>query len=147
QKPAQPQNVTGTVSSNNITVNVSHNGASTSFSAGVQLPGGAGPFPAVIVLGGFGADTSTILNNGVAVISYNPFSVGQEGTPRGNKQGAFYDIYGSSSSTGLLVAWAWGASRIIDVIEQSGGNILRADAMGVTGCSRYGKAAFVTGAF
>jgi hypothetical protein len=72
--------------------------------------------------------------------------VGREGTPRNNKQGAFYSIYGSSSSTGLLVAWAWGVSRIIDVIEQSGG-ILKADAMGVTGCSRYGKGAFVIGAF
>jgi hypothetical protein len=38
-------------------------------------------------------------------------------------------------------------SRIIDVIEQSGGSILRADATGVTGCSRYGKGAFVTGVF
>ncbi|MDW6063775.1 hypothetical protein SAZ11_44685 [Streptomyces sp. FXJ1.4098] len=38
-------------------------------------------------------------------------------------------------------------SRIIDVIEQSGGNILKADAMGVTGCSRYGKGAFAIGAF
>jgi hypothetical protein len=46
-----------------------------------------------------------------------------------------------------LAAWAWGVSRIIDVIEQSGGNILRANATGVTGCSRYGKGAFVTGAF
>jgi cellulase/cellobiase CelA1 len=38
-------------------------------------------------------------------------------------------------------------SRIIDVIEQSGGSILKADAMGVTGCSRYGKGAFAVGAF
>ena len=38
-------------------------------------------------------------------------------------------------------------SRIIDVIEQSGGSLLRADATGVTGCSRYGKGAFATGAF
>jgi hypothetical protein len=45
------------------------------------------------------------------------------------------------------MAWAWGVSRIIDVIEQSGGNILRADDTGVTGCSRFGKGAFVAGAF
>ena len=45
------------------------------------------------------------------------------------------------------MAWAWGVSRIIDVIEQSGGSILRADATGVTGCSRFGKGAFVIGAF
>jgi hypothetical protein len=147
QKPAKPESVTGTVSNTSITVNVAHQGMSSGFSAGVQLPSGSGPFPAVVVLGGFGADTAAIRAAGVAVISYDPFAVGREGTPRNNKQGAFYSIYGSSSSTGLLLAWAWGVSRIIDVIEQSGGNVLRAGAMGVTGCSRFGKGAFVTGAF
>ncbi|SNS93375.1 Cellulose binding domain-containing protein [Asanoa hainanensis] len=146
-KPGKPASVTGTVSSSGITVNVAHNGRSASFSASVQLPSGTGPFPAVIVLGGFGADTATIRATGAAVISYDPLAVGREGTPRTNKQGAFYSIYGATSSTGLLAAWAWGASRIIDVVEQSGGSILRADAMGVTGCSRYGKGAFAVGAF
>ncbi|MDG4787883.1 cellulose binding domain-containing protein [Micromonospora sp. WMMD1102] len=147
QKPAKPASVTGTVSSTSITVNVSDQGRSASFSASVQLPSGSGPFPAVVVVGGFGADTATIRSAGVAVISYDPLAVGREGTPRNNKQGAFYSIYGASSSTGILMAWAWGVSRIIDVIESSGGNILRADAMGVTGCSRYGKGAFTIGVF
>ncbi|MFL6121114.1 hypothetical protein [Actinophytocola sp.] len=147
EKPAKPATVTGTVSSTNITVNVSQNGRSASFSASVQLPTGTGPFPAVIVLGGFGADTATIRSAGAAVINYDPLAVGKEGTPRNNKQGAFYTIYGNTSGTGLLAAWAWGASRIIDVIEQSGGSILKADAVGVTGCSRYGKGAFAVGAF
>ncbi len=146
-KPGKPASVTGTVSSTGITVNVSHNGRSASFSAGVQLPSGSGPFPAVVVVGGFGADTATIRSAGAAVISYDPLAVGREGTPRNNKQGAFYSLYGSSSGTGLLAAWAWGVSRIIDVIEQSGGTVLRADATGVTGCSRYGKGALVAGAF
>ncbi|MEV0381498.1 fibronectin type III domain-containing protein [Nonomuraea sp. NPDC050643] len=147
EKPAKPSSVTGTVSRTGITVNVSHNGRSSSFSAGVSLPSGSGPFPAVFVLGGFGADTAAITAAGAAVITYDPYAVGREGTPRSNKQGAFYSVYGSSSSTGLLLAWAWGVSRVIDVIEQSGGAILRADATGVTGCSRFGKGAFVVGAF
>lgn len=146
-KPAKPTSVTGTVSSSNITVNVSHNGRNASFSASVQLPSGTGPFPAVVVLGGFGADTATIRAAGAAVINYDPLAVGREGTPRNNKQGAFYTLYGSTSSTGLLAAWAWGVSRIIDVVEQSGGTVLKADALGVTGCSRYGKGAFAVGAF
>ncbi len=78
---------------------------------------------------------------------FDPYVVGKEGTGRTNKQGAFYDIYGSSSQTGLLMAWAWGVSRIIDVIEASGGSVLAADATGVTGCSRFGKGAFVAGVF
>ncbi|MET7671551.1 glucuronyl esterase domain-containing protein [Micromonospora luteifusca] len=147
EKPAKPAAVTGTVSTTNITVNVSHNGRSSSFSARVELPSGTGPFPAVVVVGGFGADTATIKAAGAAVISYDPLAVGREGTPRNNKQGAFYSIYGSSSSTGLLAAWGWGVSRIIDVIEQSGTTILKSDAMGVTGCSRYGKGAFAIGVF
>ncbi|RKR92878.1 cellulose binding domain-containing protein [Micromonospora pisi] len=146
-KPRKPASVTGTVSSTSITVNVTDNGRSSSFSAGVQLPSGSGPFPAVVVLGGLGADTATIRAAGAAIISYDPLAVGREGTPRNNKQGAFYSVYGASSSTGLLAAWAWGVSRIIDVLEQSGGNILRADATGVTGCSRYGKGAFAVGVF
>ncbi|WP_309238280.1 glucuronyl esterase domain-containing protein [Actinoplanes aureus] len=146
-KPAKPASVTGTVSATGITVNVADSGRTASFSARVELPSGSGPFPAVVVLGGFGADTAAIKAAGAAVISYDPYPVGREGTPRSNKQGAFYSVYGSSSSTGLLVAWAWGVSRIIDVIEQSGGSILRADATGVTGCSRFGKGAIVTGAF
>jgi len=146
-KPAKPASVTGTVSRTGITVNVTDGGKSSSFTATVTLPSGAGPFPAVVVYGGFGADTSTILASGVAVINYNEYAVGAEGTPRTNKQGAFYSIYGASSSTGLLMAWAWGVSRIIDVIAQSDGSILKADAMGVTGCSRFGKGAIVAGAF
>jgi hypothetical protein len=147
EKPGKPATVTGTVSNSSISVNVTHNGRSSSFSARVELPAGSGPFPAVIVIGGFGADTATIKAAGAAVINYDPLAVGREGTPRNNKQGAFYSVYGSSSSTGLLAAWAWGASRIVDVIEQSGGTILKAEAIGVTGCSRYGKGAFAVGAF
>jgi hypothetical protein len=146
-KPGKPASVTGTVTSSGIMVNVSDQGKSASFSAGVQLPSGTGPFPAVVVLGGIGADTSTITSSGVAVINYDPLAVGKEGTARNNKQGAFYSLYGATSSTGLLAAWAWGVSRIIDVVEQSGGTILKADSIGVTGCSRYGKGAFAVGAF
>ncbi|MET0422394.1 MAG: cellulose-binding protein [Actinoplanes sp.] len=145
-KPARPATVTGTVSSTNITVNVTDNGKSSSFSASVSLPSGTGPFPAVVVYGGF-ADTATIRAAGAAVINYDPYTVGQEGTGRANKQGAFYSLYGSTSTTGLLQAWGWGVSRIIDVIERSGGSVLKADATGVTGCSRFGKGAFVAGVF
>jgi hypothetical protein len=147
EKPAKPQTVSGTVTSTNITVNVSNQGKSASFSASVSLPSGTGPFPAVVVLGGLGADTSTIKAAGAAIINYDPYAVGKEGTPRNNKQGAFYTLYGATSPTGLLMAWSWGVSRIIDVIEQSGGSILKPDATAVTGCSRFGKGAFVIGAF
>src|SRR5205085_20017 len=47
-KPGKPASVTGTVSGTSITVNVSDQGRSASFSASVQLPSGSGPFPAVV---------------------------------------------------------------------------------------------------
>jgi len=146
-KPAKPASVTGSVTSSAVTVTVTDNGKTASFSATVTLPSGTGPFPAVVVYGGIGVDTNTILASGVAVINYNEYAVGAEGTARNNKQGAFYTLYGSSSSTGLLMAWAWGVSRIIDVVSQSGGGVLKAGAMGVSGCSRFGKGAFVAGVF
>src|SRR5262249_23655417 len=97
-KTPRPARVTGTLSPTNITVNVSDSGHSASFSASVSLPSGPGPFPAVVVYGGIGADTATIQAAGAAVINYNQYAVGMEGTPRNNKQGAFYSIYGATSA-------------------------------------------------
>jgi hypothetical protein len=150
-KPGKPESVSGTVSSTSITVKVSDKGKSTTFSASVSLPGtGTGPYPAIVVLAsaGFGAplDSAVVKGEGVAIITYDPYAVGKETGARSPKQGAFYDIAGSNSTTGLLVAWAWGVSRIIDVIEQSGGTILK-PSIGVTGCSRFGKGAFTVGVF
>lgn len=151
-KPPKPEMVSGTVTDKTITVKVSNGGKSTTFTASVALAGNAGKgAPAILIYdsGGFGAplDAGVVKAEGVATITYNPYTIGKEGTGRANKQGAFYDIYGSNSTTGLLVAWAWGVSRIIDVIAQSDGSILKADAIGVTGCSRFGKGSFVAGVF
>jgi hypothetical protein len=133
-----------------ITVNVMANGKMASFSATVTLPtSGTAPYPAIIGYGGVAPlDTSIINSEGVAQINYNPLSVGAEGNGHGpNQTGAFYSLYTGGSATGLLTAWGWGVSRIIDVIAQSDGKILKADSIGVTGCSRYGKGAFIAGAF
>ncbi|HEY6475894.1 MAG TPA: cellulose-binding protein [Polyangia bacterium] len=148
-KPPPPM-VTGTVNSTSIMVNVAANGQSASFSATVALPPcGSPPYPAIIGYGGvLPLDTGVINGEGVATINFDPMSVGAENGGHGPSQtGAFYNLYPGGTQTGLLVAWAWGVSRIIDVIAQSDGSILRADAIGVTGCSRYGKGAFIAGAF
>jgi len=148
EKPAPPASVSGTVSSTSITVNVADQGQSTSFTASVELPSaGTGPYPAIILLAGSPLDRTVLQDEGVAIITYDSNVVGSEAGERALKTGAFYDIYGANSSAGLLVAWAWGASRIIDVLEQAGADVLKADAIGVTGCSRQGRAAFAIGAF
>ncbi len=151
EKPPKPDSVTGTVSSNSISIQISHGGKNSSFSVSVELPsGGTAPYPALVSYGAgfFGfSQASVVKGEGVAIISYDPYTVGSESASRSNKGGAFYDIYGSNSSTGLLAAWAWGVSRIIDVIDEFGGDLLRADRMAVAGCSRFGKGTFVAGVF
>jgi len=150
-KPAKPEVVTGTVTNDKITVNISHEGKTTSFTASIKLPtAGVAPYPALVGFGNFGlaVDSAIVDSEGIAIISYDPYVVGAESGSRGVKKGAFYDIYGSDSKTGLLAAWSWGVSRIIDVIEQAnaeGSLVLDSTHTGVTGCSRFGKGAFTVG--
>ena len=147
-KPPPPQSVSGSVSTSTISVTVMDNGKSASFTATVSIPSGASqPVPAIISYGGLaGIDMAWLNSEGVAFINFNPTSVGAEGHGHGtNQTGAFYSLYSGGSATGLLTAWGWGVSRIIDVIEKSGSTIIKPDAIGVTGCSRYGKGAFIAG--
>jgi hypothetical protein len=48
---------------------------------------------------------------------------------------------------GELRAWQWGFSRLIDYFEANPGEMVDATKIGVTGVSRYGKAAIVAEAF
>jgi len=148
-KPAPPQSVTGSVTNSMISVTVMDGGKSASFTATITLPTtGSAPYPAIIGYGGVAPlDTGVLNSEGVAQINFNPTSVGAEGHGHSatGQVGAFYTLYSGGSATGLLTAWGWGVSRIIDVIEKSGSSIIRPTAIGVTGCSRYGKGAFIAG--
>lgn len=147
EKPAQPEVVSGTVSSTSITVDVQNQGQTASFTATVTLPPDAtGPVPAVIGYGG-SSFRDTILAEGAAFITYNVTAVGDETTYSPNKVGAFYTVNPDRQDTGMLLAWAWGVSRLIDVIEASGASIIDPTGIGVHGCSRSGKGAFIAGAF
>ena len=94
---------------------------------------------------------SRILDQGVAVIYYNNYDLGKEGVAEASRgkpnTGKYYDIYGGTDPAGLLMAWAWGASRLLDVLQQSGGGMFDVNGIGVTGCSRWGKGAFTIGVF
>jgi len=145
--------VTGSVTSSEVSVDVEQDGKRIHFSSEVVLPAQArGPVPALINLGvrrggeGMRLGESFILEQGVAIIYYNHNELGKEGKPEASRglpnPGLFYDIYGGHHSAGLLMAWAWGASRLLDVLQASGGNVIDATRVGVTGCSRNGKGAF-----
>ena len=135
----QPKgSVSGTVSTSNISVKVSENGKNCSFSASVNMNGANQPAPAIIVFGGFGGPP---VPQGVASITFNAIETAGASGP---KSGPFYDFYGSNHTAGYLTAQAWQISRIIDLLEQHP-NIIDPYRVGVTGCSRLGKGAFVAG--
>jgi hypothetical protein len=148
-----PEVVTGTVTNSSISVHVEAEGTPIDYQAGIVLPPGEGPFPAIINIGagGLTLGQDRILGMGVAIIYYDHTKIGTEGQPeqsRGDPNpGKFYDIYGGDHSAGLLMAWAWGASRLIDVLEASDGSVIDWTRLGVTGCSRNGKGAFAVGLF
>jgi hypothetical protein len=144
EKPRTPKTaVTGSVSNNSISVTV-NDGGMTSFSVSVSLPSsGSAPYPAVIGFGGIGF-SGELGSRGIASINYSAYTVGDENGGSGPKAGGFYDVYGSDHPAGLLVAWAWGVSRILDVLEQHP-DVIDPKRIGVTGCSRFGKGAFVVG--
>jgi len=150
EKP-KPEMVTGTVASDKVTVNVSSGGKTASFTASVSLPTtGTKPYPVIIGFPSFGSislNENFVKAQGVAIIKLDPYTVGAEGTGRAQKSGAFYTIHGAThNATGLLAAWGWGVSRVIDVLVADGDKTLKASAVGVTGCSRFGKGSFVAGA-
>ena len=62
----------------------------------------------------------------------------QQDSSASRGKGKFYTLYGATHTAGAMTAWAWGASRILDVIEQSGAAIIDIKRIAVTGCSRNG---------
>ena len=87
---------------------------------------------------------------GYAAIQYDPLSVASDDD---SCRGAYYELYPSDPSherqDGVLLAWAWGAGRILDALEAGAGAELGIDPgkCMVAGVSRYGKSAAVAGAY
>ncbi|MCQ2540338.1 MAG: hypothetical protein MJ114_07840 [Acetatifactor sp.] len=90
------------------------------------------------------------LQKGYAVIFMDSIMIAGDNIEH---QGAFYDLYPYSyygkDQTGVLMAWAWGASKVLDAVYGGLDKVfgLNADASIVTGVSRWGKATAVCGAF
>lgn len=143
--PPPPDSVEASMSGNSINVRVTVGGKTVSFSSSIRKPGGPGPFPAIIGIGG----ASIPIPNNVATITFNNDEWGAQMGSGSRGRGKFYDLFGSQHSAGSLTAWAWGVDRLIDGLEKVGPEASGIDTkrLGVTGCSRNGKGAFVTGAF
>lgn len=139
----------------NLTVKVSANGRDTSWSLPVFMPDSAvtpmpeGGYPVVISMHGL-PSMQAALSRGYAVIPNNSSLVASDDTKH---IGSFYDLYpyeaAPESQTGVLMAWAWGCSKILDAIFNGLGEELglNPNLAIVTGVSRFGKATAVCGAF
>jgi hypothetical protein len=82
---------------------------------------------------------------GVASIAFDTNGMASQNGSRGT--GTFYSITGATGSSGALIGWAWGVSRIIDALEVTPAAKIDPKRIGVTGCSRNGKGALMVGAF
>jgi hypothetical protein len=147
-KPGAPDMVTGSVSSTAIKVHAVLGSKSIDFSVPISLPSGAkGPVPIIIGLGGSSLDPGIVSAEGVATGTYDNQGMMSESS----RTGLFTTLYGTSTGASSQIGWAWGFSRVIDVLisEKAAGrnNIIDPTAVAVTGCSRDGKGAFTVGAF
>jgi hypothetical protein len=147
-KPPVPANVTGSYSSNSITVNVTENGKSISFNCSITYQStGTKPYPAIIGVGGSSLNASSITSLGVAIINFPNDDIAAQSGTGSRGQGKFYTIYGSGHSAGAIIAWAWGVDCLITALEKTPAANINPQKLGVTGCSRNGKSALACGAF
>ena len=148
EKPPAPQQVAGSVSSEKISVIVRDKGKQIAFDALITLPTtGTAPYPAMIGIGNSYLNNDELSRQGIAVIQFPNNLLGEQQSGQSRGKGLFYDIYGSDHSASAMMTWAWGVSRLLDVLHTSSNTLIDTKRVGVTGCSRNGKGALVAGAF
>jgi len=141
EKPVPEEgSVTGTVSNTAISVQASGPEGTASFNLTISMNGATAPAPAIIYYDG-GLGSPLPIPNGVASIK---FTAVEASGGDGPKSGPFYDAYGTGHPLGMLPAQAWQISRVLDVLEQNP-DVIDPHRVGLTGCSRNGKGAFVGG--
>ena len=174
--PAPPQSLSatsvsgtsGSVNYKTITVNIQDKGNTASFSPVLYLPTtGTPPYPVIVeedifASPFFAPPNTAFIDGGYAVLSIPTSDFPEFGFPGiasddGNHTGTFFNLYPYKLDTegddhGVLLAWAWGASRGVDALkylstnDPTYANLLNLNKLVVTGYSRYGKAALLAGA-
>jgi endo-1,4-beta-xylanase len=174
--PAPPQLLTavstsatsGTLNYKSIAITIQDKGNTASFTPILYLPStGKAPYPVIVeedIFANpfFAPPNSAFLNGGYAVLSIPTWDFPAFGLPGiasddGNHTGAFFNLYpykldNAGDDHGVLMAWAWGASRGVDALQYLAANnpsfagLLDLKRLVVTGYSRWGKTALLAGA-
>ncbi len=141
-----------------LDIKVSHDNKSVSFSITVYLPenqkekteaqNGA-PF----IVSFHPIEPLALANKkGFAMLVFTDFCL-NIASDNNERKGIFYELYpytrNPETQTGVLMAWAWAASKVLDALYKGAAKELglNADYSIITGVSRWGKAAAVCGAF
>lgn len=149
------------VKSAKLTISVACGGKQVSYDAKVCMPMEVAPeegYPVHIEMSfvwpgrelELSANAYYAAQRGYATICYNPVDVAMD---KRGREGIFYQIhpYGESweTQTGVLAAWSWGASKILDALEAGLAGKLGIDYENniLSGVSRFGKATLVAGAY
>lgn len=149
------ENVSYELNGASLKITVEREDRTAAFTVTVSVPDAAkcempaGGWPVIVGMHG-GIQENVALENGYAVIILNTYEIASDD----NKHtGAFYQLYPYGESwkeqTGVLLAWSWGASKVLDALEAGLGAELSINSENsiITGVSRWGKAAAVCGAF
>lgn len=141
--PPPPDKVEATLSGNTMSVKITVGSNTATLNSNIKKPSG-GNGPAIITIGG----SSLPIPGTVGTVSFGNDAFAQQNGGNSRGVGTFYNLFGKSHPAGALTAWAWGVGRLIDGLEQLGAAKTGIDPtkLGVTGCSRNGKGAFVVGA-
>ncbi len=144
EKPGKPDVVEATYNSGSLNITCTEGGNTGSFIVKISGNNGTGQMPAIIKIDGGSGGYN--IPSGVASISYSVSDVADGN--RGNFSGVFGKLYPNNKTAGSLIAWAWGASRIIDALEIpeiKEQTKIDPTRLGVIGCSYAGKAAMSCG--
>ncbi len=144
--PPPPDSLTATMSGTGMSLAIKVGSNTKTITVGITKPsgGGASGGPAMIGVGGVSIPVPASLGR----INFANDACAAQSNPSSHGSGWFFDLHGKTHSAGATTAWAWCVGRIIDGLEQLGAEKTGIDPkrLGVTGCSRNGKGAFMVGA-
>ena len=148
RKPPRPDSLTALLEGDTLRIAVTENGRTLSMSAGIKLPEGEGPFPAIIGIwfGTGSLPAGPFEERGIAQITFDFREIMAHQQTRGEEP--INALYPAQTDMGAYTAWPWGVSRLIDALELVGEELpVDLDRLAISGCSFAGKMALFAGAF